>query len=587
MKEKGKLFIIGILITGMIVGILIGRGMRGVPEKGHVHKEGEVSQEKKIKYWTCSMHPQIKLPKPGKCPICAMDLIPVMEGVEEESEEGVPALTLGPVGMRLAEIETTPVEYREVSHVVRMVGKVDYDESKLAHIAAWVSGRIDKLYVDFTGTKVKKGGHLVYIYSPELLSVQEEYLQAIRNLKEVEGTHLDIIRETARDTLINTREKLRLYGITSEQIEEIEKKGEASDHMNIYSPISGTVIHKHGFEGMYVKTGTRIYTIADLNQVWVYLDAYESDLPWVRYGQKAAIVTEAYPGEIFHGKIAFIDPFLNEKTRTVKLRINVENPQGKLKPGMFVRAKIESVLADEGVLVIPQTAPLITGKRAIVYVDEGEVGNRHRYVGREIVLGPRAGDWYVVREGLKKGEKVVTQGNFKIDSALQIHAKPSMMSPAGYYGEKEGETEEKETAVAKTEIPEELKDKIEELLKNYLKIQKALVKDDKDSAFQELKNFKAVLDASLRHKVLAEIHSSIHHLPQEDLKNIRESFSNISLSLRNFLDKYENPLKPLYLAFCPMSLDGEKGYWFQKEEKIANPYLGSAMPRCGTIEKEY
>jgi len=277
------------------------------------------------------------------------------------------------------------------------------------------------------------------------------------------------------------REKLRLLGLDDEQIKNIESIGAPQTHITINSPMSGIVIHKNATEGMYVDTGTPIYRVADLSRLWVKLDAYESDLPWIRYGQEVEFTTQAYPGQVFKGTISFIDPVLNDKTRTVKVRVNVDNSEGKLKPQMFVKAVVRSTVAAGGKvmaaemagkwicpmhpdvvkakagtcdicgmdlvtteslgfiktetpgkapLVIPASAPLITGKRAVVYV---RLPNRKKptYEGREIVLGPRAGDFYLVESGLQEGEIVVTNGNFKIDSAMQIQAKPSMMNPQG------------------------------------------------------------------------------------------------------------------------------------------------------------
>jgi Cu(I)/Ag(I) efflux system membrane fusion protein len=276
-------------------------------------------------------------------------------------------------------------------------------------------------------------------------------------------------------------EKLRLLGLTEEQIETIEKTGQPTDYITIYAPIGGIVINKHVTEGTYVQTGTKIYTIADLSQLWVQLDAYESDMTWIRYGQEVEFTTEAYPGEVFKGQISFISPTVNPRTRTIKVRLNVSNPEEKLKPDMFVRAIVRSKIAsggkvmdadmagkwicpmhpsvvkettgkcdicrmnlvtteslgflkaelpDQAPLVIPATAALITGKRAVVYVRKPNA-EKPTFEGREVVLGPRAGDYYLVKTGLTEGEVVVTKGNFKIDSALQIQAKPSMMSPQG------------------------------------------------------------------------------------------------------------------------------------------------------------
>jgi Cu(I)/Ag(I) efflux system membrane fusion protein len=453
------------------------------PEQNARMSEGPTGVEaakQETQLWTCAMHPQIKLPEPGQCPICGMDLIPVESGQDEI--KGMRELSVTEHSARLMEIETAPVERKFVTTKIRMVGKVDYNETRVTDISAWVPGRLDRLFVDYTGVPVRKGDHMVYLYSPELLSAQEELLQAIRAVKNLRGSDISMIREMSKATVDAAREKLRLWGLTSSQIAQIEKRGKASDHMTIYSPASGIVIHKHAQEGMYVKTGTKIYTIADLSQVWVQLDAYESDLIWLRYGHNVEFTTESYPGEVFKGTISFIDPILNEATRTVKVRVNVPNPEMKLKPGMFVRAVVRAKVAGSGrvmdmtlagkwicpmhpeevkgaagkcsicemplvrteslgyvgvdpekadrPLVIPASAPLVTGKRAIVYV---VIPGREKptFEGREIVLGPRAGDYYLVRRGLKEGERVVTKGSFKIDAELQIQAKPSMMTPEG------------------------------------------------------------------------------------------------------------------------------------------------------------
>jgi Cu(I)/Ag(I) efflux system membrane fusion protein len=465
------------IVGGYVIGRLTGSGRKAAytPAVTKAEKAGPA-----IKWWTCSMHPEVHKPGPGRCPKCGMDLVPVRETGERATS--LRQLTVTPEARALMEIRTSAVERRFVSTEVRMVGKVTYDETHLAYITAWVGGRIDRLYVDYTGITVRKGDHMVYLYSPELLSAQEELLQALKAAGEVKESSLDLVRERTKATVTAVREKLRLLGLTEEQVAQIEKSGKASDHLTIYAPSGGVVIHKNAQEGMYVKTGTRIYTIADLNQVWVQLDAYESDLSWLRYGQEVTFETEAYPGETFKGRIAFIDPFLNPKTRTVKVRVNVPNKAGKLKPDMFVRAVARAEVAlggrvmdpalagkwicpmhpevvkdeagecdvcgmplarteslgyvaapakdEDKPLVIPKTAPLVTGKRAVVYV---ELADREKptFEGREIVLGPRAGAYYIVRRGLAEGERVVTQGNFKIDSALQIQAKPSMMTPEG------------------------------------------------------------------------------------------------------------------------------------------------------------
>ncbi len=255
-----------------------------------------------------------------------------------KSSGGLRTLTVSPEAKALMNVQTAPVRRKYVRHEIRMVGKVAYDETELGYITAWVSGRLDRLYVDFTGVKVRKGDHMAYIYSEQLYSAQEELIQARKYSAAAIGDNTDLTATGRIDLVDSAREKLRLLGLTEEQIAQIEAQEKPTDHLTIYAPLGGIVIDKLKQEGERVGLGERIYTIADLNQVWVHLDAYESDLPWVRYGQEVSLSTEAYPGTEFKGRIAFIQPVLNDMTRTVKVRVNVPNSDGKLKPDMFVHA---------------------------------------------------------------------------------------------------------------------------------------------------------------------------------------------------------------------------------------------------------
>jgi Cu(I)/Ag(I) efflux system membrane fusion protein len=395
---------------------------------------------------------------------------------------GLRRLTIRPEQRAMMRLRTVPVERRFPDAELRLVGKVTYDETRLGYITAWVPGRIDDLYVDFTGVTVRKGDHMVKLYSPDLYTAQQELLQAKTSLVELQKSNLKSLRDSAQGTIDSARDRLRLWGLTAEQIADIETRGTPEEHVTIYAPSSGLVIHRNAQEGMYVQTGTRIFTIADLSQVWVQLDAYESDLEWLRYGQEVVFQAEAYGGRKFTGRISFIDPVLDRVTRTVKVRVNVPNPDGLFKPEMFVHATVHARIAaggkvmdpflagkwigpmhpeivkdapgtcdvcgmdlvsaedlgyvsairaeTEAPLVVPVSATLMTGTRAIVYVELPDM-QQPTYEGREVVLGPRAGDDYIVLHGLSEGELVVAEGNFKIDSALQLQAKPSMMSPSG------------------------------------------------------------------------------------------------------------------------------------------------------------
>ncbi|WP_051184772.1 efflux RND transporter periplasmic adaptor subunit [Desulfatiglans anilini] len=395
-------------------------------EREQVHAGGEAAT-----IWTCSMHPQIQLPEPGKCPICFMDLIPLKQETSEGSARSLREIRLSESARRLAQVQTSPVIRRTPDVETRLSGEVVYDETRLGEITARVGGRIDQLYVDYTGAFVQKGRPMAEIYSPELYAAQSEFIQAVKSLSDLPENGLQLIRDSARRTADAAREKLRLLGMTRPQVDALAERGRPSEHVTLYAPLTGVVIRREVTEGVYVATGSPVYTVADISRVWVMLDAYESDLPWVRPGAEVQFRTEAVPGRSFSGKVVFIDPFLDERTRTARVRLEAENPDLRLRPGMIVRAvqRVEAAAASEGEapLLIPASAPLLTGKRAVVYV--ALPGGEGLYEGREVVLGPRAGDWYVVREGLREGEEVVTRGAFRLDSALQIQAKPSMMAP--------------------------------------------------------------------------------------------------------------------------------------------------------------
>jgi Cu(I)/Ag(I) efflux system membrane fusion protein len=611
------------VVVVFILGILIGGGTGGgIDHTGHEHGAESPAAAKKEQIWTCSMHPQIRQPKAGKCPICFMDLVPVESGNEEEA--GPRQLKLTPAAMKLASIETAPVERRFVATEIRMVGKVLYDESRLGHITARVPGRIDRMYVDYTGIPVRKGDHLVSLYSPELISAQQELLQTLGAYKKF---------GSGKITVNAVRERLKLWGLTSEQIKSIEKRGKTTDHLTIYSPMGGIVIEKNAVEGMYVKTGTPLYSIVDLSRVWVKLDAYESDLSWIRYGQMVEFTTEAYPGETFEGRIAFIEPVLNEKTRTVKVRVNVPNPNRKLKPEMFVRTVVHSKLSvsgkvmdpdlagkwispmhpeiikdkpgtcdvcgmplvkaedlgyvaastedKEAPLVIPASAPLITGTRAVVYT--AVPGKEGTFEGKEISLGPRAGDYYIVKDGLQEGENVVVNGAFKIDSDLQIQAKPSMMSA------ERGEPAKRHEA---GDVPSAFKTSIDGVADGYFKIQHALSSDSLEDAKKGgnlLLEKLAAVDMNLLSgkphmewmKQEKKIKGAARKLVQAgDIEEARVQLEVLTGAMTMVIKNFGSTKETVYRFHCPMAFDNKGAYWLQNHKDTRNPYFGASMLLC-------
>ena len=431
--------------------------------------------------WTCSMHPQVRLPKPGRCPICSMPLIPVKTAAPPGTTNppvnptvnattngmaapGESMLEFSDHALAMASVETAPVERRKMSREIRAVGKVQYNETGLANITTRVEGYVERLFVDYTGVEVKAGDHLVEIYSPDLLLAQQELLVALdspRNASLVESA----------------KRKLLLWGLTQEQVDDLVRDKKVSDRITLFSPIQGTVTEKMVVQKAMVKPGEMLYRLANLDSVWVYLDIYEYELPWVQYGQKVEIKSEALPGRSLFGRVGFISPVLNEETRTVKVLLNISNTGRELRPGMYVSTLIRAELMSDGkpaptgvegqwscpmhpLVVLPQpgecpvckmklvqipgtpagtkpdgdqplavpiTAVLDSGMRRLVYVER----SKGRFAPVEIVTGPRTDEFYPVLNGLKPGDRVAVRGAFLLDSQFQIIGLPSLFYKEG------------------------------------------------------------------------------------------------------------------------------------------------------------
>jgi membrane fusion protein, copper/silver efflux system len=322
---KGLWVVIGtVLLLGIAGFILI--QPRGEPSTGK-----ESAQPGKI--YTCSMHPQVRLPSPGTCPICGMPLIPSTQSRSTESSDPN-MLAFSEHAMAMADVETVRVERRTLAKPIRAVGKVQYNETALASMVARVDGYVERLYVDYTGVQVKKGDHMVDLYSPDLLVAQREMLISLENQDPIQ--------------IDTARLKLLRWGFTEEQVEKLIEAKSIQERVTLHSPIEGTVIEKLIVEKSPVKSGDVLYRLANLESVWVYLDIYEYELGWIQYGQQVIIRTEAYPDLKFEGRVWFINPIVNEESRTIKALVNIENTGQKLKPGMFVSADIHVPLLSNG-----------------------------------------------------------------------------------------------------------------------------------------------------------------------------------------------------------------------------------------------
>ena len=422
--------------------------------EGHEHQTSQQSgqQEDGEQLWTCSMHPNVVQDEPGDCPICGMDLVPMkrsgggsatsakVEGkgeivyyqapmdpsyISEEPGKSPMGMDLVPVYENQVDnfgntitinstvvqnmgVRTAPIRKRNLTREIRAVGNVVYDETNLAHVHTKVTGYIEETHVEITGERVEKGEPLVEIYSPELVATQEEYLQAYRSAQRSGGA--------SGDLLSSARRRLEFWDISEEQINRLERTGEVRKTMTLYSPFTGVVIFTNAIDGMRVQPGNPLYKIADLSTVWVEAQLYEYEIPWLTENQKVMMHLSYTPGKTYKGRIDYIYPYLEEKTRTVKVRSVFQNPNGELKPGMYANLQLYSEIGRD-VPAIPEESVIWSGERTLVFI---ALGDGH-FAPRDVKLGALSGDgYYEVLSGARAGETVVTSGQFLLDSESKL-----------------------------------------------------------------------------------------------------------------------------------------------------------------------
>ncbi|QDT86417.1 efflux RND transporter periplasmic adaptor subunit [Gimesia chilikensis] len=458
----------------LIAGLGVAQRMGFITAGGGGHSHGS-TLSKVVKY-ICPMMCTPPQTEPGRCPVCAMELVPATsDGSKSDSN----AVRIDPAARRIANIQTASVESMPLSHTIQAVGELSYDEGNLKTLSAYVDGRIERLYADFTGVEVKQGDRLAYLYSPLLYSSQVELLLAKKALENSRSATLKRVIQTNENLYQSSKQRLVELGMTLPQIEEIEKTGKANSRMHLCAPISGTVIKKPAVEGQYVKEGQVIYQLADLSQLWLMLELFPEDAATIRYGQKVEATVQSQPDQTFTGRVAFIDPHVDPQTRTVGVRIVMPNPEGALRVGDYARATISvpagskgksggvydpeladcwicprhphviakepgkcsvtgqalvptsqygyvsQSIAESEALTVPRDAVLMAGQHSVLYV-ETEPG---RFEIRNVVLGPTCGDQIVILKGVKQGEQVATRGNFLIDSQMQLAGNPSLIDP--------------------------------------------------------------------------------------------------------------------------------------------------------------
>lgn len=563
-KNKNILIIIiGCLFFGAVGGWLVRGGGEEHPEYEHTHID-----ENGVEY-TCSMHPQIRQNEPGQCPLCGMALTPVSNNQGGDPSPFV--LEMTPEAVALSNIQTTRVKSGSGSGKLTLTGKIQVNEQRIKSITANYSGRVEQLFVNFTGQEVLKGQKLATLYSPELVNAQKELLETAK------------IKDRQPALYQATKEKLRLWKISEEQIAAIESSGQVQTQFDVFADVSGVVTARNVAVGDFVNRGSTLFEIVDLSIVWVILDAYESDLDAIRKGDDLSFQASAYPGKEFKAKVKYIDPVLNPDTRTVGVRAEAVNRDFELKPEMFVSATISASRVGQSGLIIPKTAILWTGPRSVVYVQKGN-SEAPAFEMREIEIGARVGDDYLVLSGLEEGEQVVSNGVFAIDAAAQLSGNYSMMT---------------RPEVKTLKVPEEFTKQLTAFVQSYLPVKNALVKTDVQGAQKAINPAKSSLskvDMKLLEgkahdiwmKLLRPMEGSLDKISKSsDVEEQRKHFETLSDNLIEAVEYFGVVEDTIYRQYCPMAFRDEGAYWLSGEKEIRNPYFGDQMLTCGEVKETY
>lgn len=578
------LIAIAMLAIGSFIGWLAKPSGSGTSNhEGHEMADAESAA---ATIWTCSMHPQIRQPEPGKCPICGMDLIPLEEGGGQG--EGDPMeIKMSPTAMQLANVQTAVVGYGMPSKEVRMNGKVQPDERLIYTQVTHLDGRVEQLAINFTGEPVRNGQRIASVYSPELVTAQQELFSAEK------------IKDMQPALFNSAKQKLKNWKLTDAQIEEIIASGNAQERFPILADVSGIVLEKKVNLGDYVMRGMPLYDVVDLSRVWVLFDVYESDIPWAKVGSTVDFTIQSLPGENFKGKITFIDPVIDPMTRVAKARVEVSNPGGKLKPEMFATGIIKTKLASKkDQLVVPKTAVMWTGERSVVYLKH-TTDSGTSFMMREVELGPLTGDGYVVKEGLQAGEEIAVNGTFSIDAAAQLAGKPSMMNPSGgtvMTGHQHGGSSPSAAApVMQMEVSKQAKSAVKQLFDLYFPLKDALVNDDLSTAKKQAADLKKVFDKTSMSLFKGDAHNhwmnhsaaAVEALNKiavaQDVEEARKYFKPLSGQMVALAKAFGPFGETVYVQHCPMADNNTGADWLSLDEQIHNPYFGEKMMKCGSV----
>jgi Cu(I)/Ag(I) efflux system membrane fusion protein len=574
--NKNILYIGISVAVGLLAGWLIfGNSSSGDMSGNAMADTQDHTGENADQMWTCSMHPQIMQPEAGDCPICGMDLIPAEVGAEGLAMNEI---KMTENAMALANIQTTVVGSDAVSEddgMLSLSGKIATNEENNSVQASYFDGRIERLNVNYEGQKVNRGQLLATIYAPNLVAAQQELITTA-SLKESQPALYRAVRN-----------KLKNWKISESQINAIESSGNVRDNFPVYATVSGTVSMVMAAEGDYVKQGQPILKVSNLNSVWVKFDAYENQISELKKGQKIKVMTNAYPNKEFDATVSFIDPILNNASRTVTVRATLKNNDDLFKPGMFVTGKIQGTTdMSETILIVPASAVMWTGERSLVYLKTNP--NEPIFEMREVTIGNRNGESYTITKGLQNGDEIVTNGTFTVDAAAQLQGKKSMMN--------KGIDDDNMMAMTDMEmnLPTGFQTDFKKVLELYLKMKDAFVASDAGqvSAFAKATSneMKTIDKGSSDKMVQTHLSKSTEMLDAiaatNNLEYQRAHFVILNENIVAIAMNLDDVTDIMYVQKCPMANNNKGAVWLSVDENIRNPYYGDAMLTCGSVIDE-
>ncbi len=544
-----------------------------------------------VDYYTCTMHPSVRSKDPkAKCPICSMDLVPVMNkdaaGAPVASSPMTSQFSVPVERQQMIGVTYAIVEQRPLQTTLRTVGLLEPDAQKLFEYVSRVDGYVEKLQVSSPGQMVKQGEPLMTIYSPDLLATEQELLELLSSTSSSSSRFVE-----------SAKQRLKLWNVSDEDIAELLKTRKATEFLTLRSPFAGIVRNVSAKPGMSVKTGDPLVSLVDLSTIWMWAEFYENELPLLSIGQKINVAVPNFGKGTFDGRIAAIEPFLDPMKRTVRVRIDVANPEWNLRPGMFVNAWLD-VQAGEG-LTVPVSAVLPTGTRNIVFLDKGEGRLELRYIdlGRKFAQAGRRSDndYYEIRDGLVEGDRVVASANFLIDAESKIQGAQKTWEAPEPASAVESPGMMPEVKPGAIPLPNQATALYEPLLNAYFAMQRTLASDKMEGLASSADAFLAQLeriasaemnpakDAAVYRASLKTLEASAEKFRPANLEDARIQFGQLSADLISLLTQFPPALEnSLYFASCPM-WEKSPSRWVQATKDIENPFMGAAMPGCGEI----